>query len=374
MRTKLLKFFDLTLGYILLLLPRRKGDGKNPSKHLMLIKLSAMGDVICLAQVLRWYEPKLKSFEIEILTTHRSNPKLFTGLDFVKVTVLPTSPLKLVFFLLFNFRCLRKKTIINFDQYYNLSQLICYLGEKSFGFKTALAGSKLAASVSFAPDDNIRNNFERLLLHALGLERKKTDADARSNFTFLPKKITNDQVVFENYSLIICPGTSINAEYRRYDFESFMWIAESFQNKNKNVYFLGGPDEECFVDRINSRGFEAHNLIGKIDITDLAGIMLYAKKAKCILLCNDSGLLHLADAQGVTTCSVFGPNLESRWGPLIPSSKAVSKNTPCRPCIQTHLGVIPSSCKFGNVECMNVSKELLLENLMEQFDEIKRLC
>lgn len=53
-----------------------------------------------------------------------------------------------------------------------------------------------------------------------------------------------------------------------------------------------------------------------------------------MLICNDGGLLHLANALGVKTVSVFGPVDENVYGPYGSDTphEVVTEQVPCRPC------------------------------------------
>jgi heptosyltransferase-2 len=51
---------------------------------------------------------------------------------------------------------------------------------------------------------------------------------------------------------------------------------------------------------------------------------------------NDSGLMHMAAAQGVRTLGIFGPSDERRTGPFAPGCLALHTDIPCRPCHHTN--------------------------------------
>ncbi len=72
------------------------------------------------------------------------------------------------------------------------------------------------------------------------------------------------------------------------------------------------------------------DLIGRTDLTTLAGVLLAARA----LVTNDSGAMHLAAALGVSVTAMFGPTNERETRPLGSSKTAVLTNaTWCRPCM-----------------------------------------
>jgi ADP-heptose:LPS heptosyltransferase len=69
------------------------------------------------------------------------------------------------------------------------------------------------------------------------------------------------------------------------------------------------------------------------------------------LLCNDSGLLHLAEAVGTPVVALFGPTTRA-WGyfPLDPRSRVIETELACRPCSRN--GGRP--CRLQHRLCMEL--------------------
>jgi heptosyltransferase-2 len=108
-----------------------------------------------------------------------------------------------------------------------------------------------------------------------------------------------------------------------------------------SVWVLGGPAEKAL----------AAEIIGDTAARDLTGpdlrdaILALASAAAAV--CNDSGLLHVAAALGVSTVGIFGPTSPWHWAPLNPLAATMeTKSTlDCRPC---HKPV----CRLGHHRCM----------------------
>jgi len=68
---------------------------------------------------------------------------------------------------------------------------------------------------------------------------------------------------------------------------------------------------------------------GQRDLRELATDLASCDR----LVCNDSGLLHLAEAVGTPVVALFGPTTTA-WGyfPLHPQSRVVETELGCRPC------------------------------------------
>ncbi|MBN2244996.1 MAG: lipopolysaccharide heptosyltransferase II [Candidatus Aminicenantes bacterium] len=69
-------------------------------------------------------------------------------------------------------------------------------------------------------------------------------------------------------------------------------------------------------------------LIGKTNLMELAGIL----KTATLVISNDSGPMHLANAVHTPVVALFGPTNPQVTGPLQPPSVVIKKEVPCWPC------------------------------------------
>ncbi|HYX39318.1 MAG TPA: glycosyltransferase family 9 protein [Oligoflexus sp.] len=89
------------------------------------------------------------------------------------------------------------------------------------------------------------------------------------------------------------------------------------------------------------------NLAGKLSLWETA----LALKDTDGLLCNDSGLLHIAEAVGTPVAALFGPTVEAfGFPPWRPESKAFSSLLGCRPCSKHG----QTDCRFGDKLCFGL--------------------
>jgi heptosyltransferase II len=71
------------------------------------------------------------------------------------------------------------------------------------------------------------------------------------------------------------------------------------------------------------------------------------------MIASDSGLMHLAAAQGVRTLGIFGPSDEVRTAPLAPGCSALYTDITCRPCYRTSRSVArPFHCVHEQQYCL----------------------
>jgi heptosyltransferase-2 len=98
---------------------------------------------------------------------------------------------------------------------------------------------------------------------------------------------------------------------------------------NARVVILGGAGEEGIAAETKAHlKSTAIELAGKTSLAELMGITATLS----VLICNDSGPMHVATALGVPTVAVFGPTDERETGPLGRDARVVRQQVECSPC------------------------------------------
>lgn len=94
-----------------------------------------------------------------------------------------------------------------------------------------------------------------------------------------------------------------------------------------------GPDEREWYDA-GPLAAAARDLPDVETVRESSLVALARRLASCrLLVANDSGLLHLAEATGTPVLALFGPTTR-HWGyfPLLPGSGVIERDLACRPC------------------------------------------
>lgn len=110
-------------------------------------------------------------------------------------------------------------------------------------------------------------------------------------------------------------GSAPDLPAKRWPINRFAEVAITLiKNHNAHVLLFGGPDEEKekkqLEDAIHSA---AGSPVSRIN-TSLLTTAALMRRCEFVLT-NDSGLMHLAAASGVTTFAIFGPTNEKETGP-----------------------------------------------------------
>lgn len=376
MNKELLKFLDRALRLFVRILPTNKPIPPNPKK-ILIIKLSAMGDAFCLIPAILKIRDLSPYAQIDWLTTTRTNPWIFSKIEaFNDVIILPTKPIKLLFFL-FSFFLQKSKydLIIDFDQYYSISEIMAYKGKSSSGFLTPLKGQTFSVSFPYDPIKNEKIQFLDLSITLFPAIAKKISNDfyemknlieEHSQSEFLLNFIKN--AVPSNYPMIVIyPGSSLNATMRRWPTDRYLNLAKIL-SKKCIVIVAGGPDELAISDIFTADNQRIYNFIARLEIKEW--LWLFRNHID-LIIGNDGGMMHLAESQGLQSISLFGPALGSKWGSLNKNSFILDVDLNCRPCIKTYLGVIPQTCARGDLACMNHISVDMVKNTTEKLLKIK---
>ena len=105
---------------------------------------------------------------------------------------------------------------------------------------------------------------------------------------------------------------------------------------NATILLLRGP-EEAELTRNIQQAMQGHSIAyAPTTIRELAALLTCCQ----LVVCNDSGPMHLAAALDVPTVAIFGPTDHVAWHPLSENASIVRRDMPCWPC-SAH------KCKIG---------------------------
>jgi len=128
-----------------------------------------------------------------------------------------------------------------------------------------------------------------------------------------------------------CVGFHINAAYgpaKCWPKERFKGVAQRLMNEGIQCVFFGAPSEVDMIAPFVPEG--AKMLAGKTTLRELmAGL------AACdVVLSNDSGPMHIADALGTPVISIFGSTEPAYTGPFSNKDHIIQKKAECAPCFK----------------------------------------
>jgi heptosyltransferase-2 len=145
------------------------------------------------------------------------------------------------------------------------------------------------------------------------------------------EKFFNENNLDENNRTIAIHPFSANQK-RAWHEDNFIEVANYLQEKyGVRVIVLGGkrdiPLSDYFTENINP---DPVTVVGKTSLRETMAIL-----SRCsLLLCNDSGIMHLGAALNLPLIALFGPQSPVKFGPWGENCEIIYKNFPCSPCKQ----------------------------------------
>jgi heptosyltransferase-2 len=150
---------------------------------------------------------------------------------------------------------------------------------------------------------------------------------------------------FDRPLLAVAPGA--HWPTKRWPVERFASVAQELaQQHHAAVVILGDAHDASLAQELCQRlTIPVFNSVGQFALRHTAALL-----QRChLLLCNDSGLMHMATALGVPVVTIFGPTVqEFGFYPFHARAQVVSQEVPCRPCSSKG----SQRCPRGHHDCM----------------------
>ena len=144
-------------------------------------------------------------------------------------------------------------------------------------------------------------------------------------------------------------------ETKHWRTEGFAEVARHFMRRGHSVVLFGSARERAACQAVAALAPGAINLAGETSLSEMAELI----RRSTICLTNDSGPMHMAVALDRPVVSIFGPTDELWIGPYRRPSAVVRANLACAPC---YLRVL-SRCPHGHACMQQVSAAAVIERI-----------
>jgi len=150
---------------------------------------------------------------------------------------------------------------------------------------------------------------------------------------------------------VLCPGAEFGPA-KRWPSRHFAALARAEADRGRPVWLLGSPGDAAACDEIEAlAGAGVKNLAGRTTLLEAVDLLSLAAR----VVCNDSGLMHVAAALDRRVVALFGSTSPDFTPPLGDRSTALQNPIDCSPCFQRQ-------CPLGHHRCLET---LLPEQVIE---------
>jgi len=355
-------------------------------KNILIFNPFGIGDVLFTTPLIRNLKENFKNASLVYLCNRRTYPLLKNNIFLDKVWVfekdewreLARKSKRLLFKALINF--LKKIKKEKFDILFDFSL------NAQYGFFLKLAKIKMRIGFDF-------KKRGRFLTHRIKLPSGYKDKHVASYYTeslkFLgicPKSYKFDLFFPKNYSeeerkllsifslkkddflVGVCPGSGDSwqdtAYFKRWPKEKFLKLCQELQRKMElKIILFGSKQEKELCDYIFENLKEKPlNLCGKIDLEEFCVLLSLCK----LIITNDGGPFHLAQALNKKVIVFFGPVDEKVYGAYPEENRnciIFKKDIFCRPCYKE---LKFRGCSFDK-KCL---REIKVEDVLSKIEKL----
>lgn len=181
----------------------------------------------------------------------------------------------------------------------------------------------------------------------------------------VPNLAETGKIAHIPYAVLSPGGTK---KFRRWPAENFIELSHRLTVSGLDTVFVGDKSErDVFPGKDEGFPLRAQNLIGR---TDLHGLCRLIKAAR-LVIANDSGTMHLANALDVPVVGIFGSGDAVRTGPYRRGKARIVDSSPmaCKPCYDAICDSMLCMKSISVDSVWNTAKELLVNHIYRDEDE-----
>ena len=138
---------------------------------------------------------------------------------------------------------------------------------------------------------------------------------------------------------------------KRWSEDGFAELIRRLTADGETVVLPGDRYERPVIDEFLKRhSLHAVNIAGQTSVDEVSAVIKYAR----VLVCHDSGQMHIGNAHGTPLIALYGPTDDVFTAPKAPTSRMIRVPLPCAPCMKNFAKTEAEAlrdCMIG-VQCM----------------------
>ena len=333
-------------------------------KKILIIQTAYIGDVILITPLIRATKRLFPDASIDVLVIPQTQDVLANNPDIENILTFDKRKNKISAFLKTVKKIKQMKYDLAISPHSSITTAYLMLFssiKERLGFNRGHASRYLTLSVPHLDLDGvhkIKKNLHLLLFFSDQNFPMQTELFLNQAEMQRAREIVNQHYFYDRPIIAIAPGSVWFT--KRWREEHYITLTAMLFQSEFNLIFLGSKEERLLCEKIIRESHaKAQNLAGETNVLESAAIVAHCD----LVICNDSGALHIANAMQTDVFAFFGPTVRSMgYFPYRKNDVVFERDMDCRPC-GSHGG---KKCPLGHHFCM---KEILPETVFQKVVE-----
>lgn len=341
---KLDRLIGIPIVQILRLFKRKKKRNlPDKIQSIFFMKFAAIGDIVLLLPTLRLLRKNYPDAKITFLCTELNVEmvKRISYLDEV-ISVNVYEFLKNIFKFIKFIKFLREKEydlVIDAEQWSRIDTIITAFMRHKY-----LIGYKLENQYKHyffdSTADHLRTrheveNFlallEPLKIYPTNSEEKKLQFFLTNDEEKFAKEFWEKQYLNNKYVIVFHPGFGTDGYARNWSVDNFINLGKKITSDFPFVRIIvSGSQNDLIICKKIADGIQKNSLIL---VQEKLGNALSIIKSSDVVVCGNTGILHMAAGLGTKTISLNGPTNPKIWGAYSDNAIAIQSDIYCSPCL-----------------------------------------
>ncbi len=187
------------------------------------------------------------------------------------------------------------------------------------------------------------------------VEQRKVELTASNSDIAEGQRLMQSHRLNPDKTICIAPGAQFGGA-KRYPSESYRNVIKWLSGSGWHILILGTAAERGIAEQcLTEVAAPNWNSSGETSLKQALQILSACR----LLLCNDSGLMHVAAGMGRPVVGIFGATDPERTAPSGPHVQLLYRPAPCSPCLQRE-------CSVPGQPCMaNILPETVRDSCLE---------
>jgi len=320
------------------------------SQHILVIKISSLGDVILVVPSLKAIRAKFPKAKISCLVGKESRTLLQRCPYIDELIVIDTKDKDKGWLALLRFsirlRARRFDKVIDF-QNNSRSHWLAFLSfpRDSYGFRNRKWGFLLTKAVVNPPRPCLPVDHQFLILEKLGIRppaKMTLELWPSAKSVQQAERLLESEWISERMKIV---GIHLRASERwdtkNWPLAHMARVCDHLATRNIRVVLTGSPGDKSLADRlIGMTKTRPINLVGKTDVLQLVAVI----KRCDVFITPDSAPMHMSAAVKTPFIALFGPTASQRHLPPAKRYLVFERPLPCAPCYRPKCRILTHAC------------------------------